>query len=165
MNQSNEYAFFDAGMFIGALNRGDPRFMEAYPMVEAARRGDLAACTSTGILSEVYAALTWVGAAPPHSPATAAQAIARIIEPPSNIRVLPDGLDAALLHLQLAKRHNLTARRIHAARRAATALHHQVRSIYTYDLGDWRDFIVDGIVIVGPPSTLARLPSPLARDL
>jgi predicted nucleic acid-binding protein len=30
---------FDAGMFIGALLRGDPRHIEARQLVEAARRG------------------------------------------------------------------------------------------------------------------------------
>ena len=38
------------------------------PLVEAARRGVLSACATTGILSEVYAALTWRHAQPPHSP-------------------------------------------------------------------------------------------------
>lgn len=33
---------FDAGLFIGALLSGDPRHKEAYPLVEAARRGTLA---------------------------------------------------------------------------------------------------------------------------
>jgi len=46
---------FDAGLFIGALLRGDPRPAKAYPLVKAARRGELAACTTVGILSEVYA--------------------------------------------------------------------------------------------------------------
>jgi predicted nucleic acid-binding protein len=56
---------FDAGMFIGALLRDDLRYAEARPLVEAARRGDLAACTTTSTLSEVYAALTWIKAQPP----------------------------------------------------------------------------------------------------
>ncbi len=60
---------FDAGLFIGALLQGDLRHQEAHSIVETARQGKLAACTTTGILSEVYAALTWVNAKPPHSPA------------------------------------------------------------------------------------------------
>jgi predicted nucleic acid-binding protein len=36
-----EYALFDAGVFIGALLTGDSRHTEARPLVEAARRGDL----------------------------------------------------------------------------------------------------------------------------
>ena len=71
---------FDAGLFIGALLRGDPRHAEAYPLVEAARRGDLAACTTAGILSEVYAALTWTKAMPPHSPQRAAQVVRLLVE-------------------------------------------------------------------------------------
>jgi predicted nucleic acid-binding protein len=46
-----EYVLFDAGIFIGALLTGDPRHSEARPLVEAARRGDMPACTTTGILS------------------------------------------------------------------------------------------------------------------
>jgi predicted nucleic acid-binding protein len=153
-------AFFDAGMFIGALLRDDPRNPEAYSLVEAARRGDFAAFTSVGVLSETYAALTWAGSPHPHAPADAARVVAALIEPPSALRVLPDGLEAARLHLQLAGRHRLTARRIHDARHAATALHHGIGSVYTYDPDDWRDFFADGIVIVGPPSTLVRLALP-----
>jgi predicted nucleic acid-binding protein len=58
-----EYVLFDAGMFIGALLLGDSRHREARPLVEAARRGELLTRTTTGILSEVYAALTWQQAA------------------------------------------------------------------------------------------------------
>src|SRR5216117_4006696 len=60
------------------------------PLVEAARRGVLSACATTGILSEVYAALTWQHAQPPHSPEQAAQAVRLLVEPPSTIRVLPE---------------------------------------------------------------------------
>lgn len=47
-----EYVLFDAGVFIGALLAGDPRHGEARPLGEAARRGNLLACTTTGIPSE-----------------------------------------------------------------------------------------------------------------
>src|SRR6266540_3124218 len=87
----SEPALFDAGMFIAALLTGDPRHAEARPLVEAARRGMLSACTTTGILSEVYAALTWQHAQPPHSPEQAAQAVRLLVEPPSTIRVQPYG--------------------------------------------------------------------------
>ncbi len=40
----------DAGVFIGALLAGDPRHAEARGLVERARRGELHACTTTGIL-------------------------------------------------------------------------------------------------------------------
>lgn len=63
-----DLVFLDAGIFIGALCSGDPRHDEARKIVEAARRGELAACTSVGVLSEVYAALTWTGAQPPQTP-------------------------------------------------------------------------------------------------
>jgi predicted nucleic acid-binding protein len=79
------------------------------------------------------------------------------VEPPSAIEVLQDGFEVSLLHLQLAERHHLTARSIHDARHAATALHNNVTHVYTYDPADWHDFLADGIVIVGPPSTLAAL--------
>lgn len=65
---------FDAGVFIGALLTGDSRHAEARPLVEAARRGEMLACTTTGILSEVYAALTWQQAQPPHDPEQATEA-------------------------------------------------------------------------------------------
>ena len=64
----DEWVFFDAGVFIGALLQGDARYAEARPLVEAARRGELQACTTAGVLSEVYGALTWERATPPHSP-------------------------------------------------------------------------------------------------
>ena len=113
---------FDAGMFIGALLRGDPRHAEARPLVEAARRGDLVVCTTTSILSEVYAALTWIKAQPPHSPTEAATAVRSLVESPSEIAVLSDGLEASLKMLELSGKHGLTARRIHDARHAATAI-------------------------------------------
>lgn len=45
-----EYTLFDAGLLIGALLADDERNAEARPLVEAARRGELLACTTTGIL-------------------------------------------------------------------------------------------------------------------
>jgi predicted nucleic acid-binding protein len=62
------FVLIDAGVFIGALLNGDPRHIEARPLVEQARQGTLSACTTTGILSEVYGALTWEKAEPRHVP-------------------------------------------------------------------------------------------------
>ena len=153
----SDMVFLDAGLFIGAIMLGDQRESEAYPIVEAARKGDLRACTSVGVLSEVYAALTWMQAINRHSPQEAQKVIARVIEPPSAIVILSDGLEAGLLHLELAAKHSLTARRIHDARHAATALQNGITQVYTYDPLDWRDFVSDGIVLAGPTSTMARL--------
>ncbi len=153
----NEYILFDAGIFISAFLTGDARHTEARPLVEAARRGDLLACTTTGILSEVYAALTWQQAQPPHDPAQAAQAVRLLVDPPSMIRVLADGQDEASKMLELAAAHSLRARRVHDARHAAAALIAGVTSVYTYDVEDWRAFEVDGLSIAGPPSTLTPL--------
>jgi len=55
---TNDKILFDAGLFIGALLQEDPRHTEARPLVKAARKGEIPVCTTTGILSEVYAALT-----------------------------------------------------------------------------------------------------------
>jgi predicted nucleic acid-binding protein len=147
----------DAGVFIGALLREDARHEEARRIVDAAREGRLRGCLSVGILSEVYAALTWVGAQPPHSPEEAAQAARAIIEPPSGIRVLSDGLEAGLKTLELAAQCHLTARRTHDARHAATALTAGVHQVCTYDEGDWKVFQSAGIFVVAPSSVLALL--------
>ncbi len=153
----SDMVFLDAGLFIGAIMLGDPRESEAYPIVESARKGEIRACTTVGVLSEVYAALTWVQAIKRHSPQEAQKVITRVIEEPSAILILADGLEASLLHLELAAKHSLTARRIHDARHAATALQNGITHVYTYDPLDWRDFVSDGIVLAGPPSTMARL--------
>lgn len=152
-----EYVLFDAGVFIGALLMGDPRHAEARPLVEAARRGDMLACTTTGILSEVYAALTWQQALPPHEPAQAAEAVRLLVEPPSLIRILGDGEEVALQMLRLAAAHQLRARRVHDARHAAAAIIAGITSVFTYDADDWAVFAGDGLTIAGPASTLARL--------
>ncbi len=148
---------FDAGVFIGALLAGDPRHVEARSAVEAARRGEIMACTTPSILSEVYGALTWEKAKPRHDPAEAAEAVRLLIEPPSAIQVLEAGLDVALYALALAATHRLTARRVHDARHAAAALLAGVTSVYTYDADDWRTFEPDGLRIAGSVSTLAKL--------
>ena len=153
----SEYVLFDAGVFIGALLLGDPRHREARPLVEAARRGELLACTTTGILSEVYAALTWQQAAPPQDPAEAAQAVRLLIEPPSMILILGDGLEEARRMLDLAASHQLRARRVHDGRHAAAALVAGITSVFTYDADDWAIFEPEGLRITGPPSTLVRL--------
>lgn len=141
---------FDAGMFIGALLVGDPRHAQARPLVEAARQGTLSACTTIGILSEVYAALTWIHAIPPHSPEAAANAVRLLIEPPSAIRVIHSNDQSVEVLLELVIKHQLTARRVHDARHAATALAAGITQVYTYDVNDWQLFSNDGIYIVGP---------------
>jgi predicted nucleic acid-binding protein len=112
-----------------------------------------------GVLAEVYAALTWVGAQPPHSPEVAASAVRLLAASPSHLLMLETGLAAGLRMLDLAERYRLTARRIHDARHAATALLAGVWHVYTYDPDDWRVFAPDGIVIAGPPSVLLVLGS------
>ncbi|MGB9724527.1 MAG: type II toxin-antitoxin system VapC family toxin [Chloroflexia bacterium] len=152
--QAATCSLLDAGIFIGALLRGDPRHLEARALVESARYGDLPACTTIGILCEVYGALTWEGACPPHDPAVAAEAVRVPVEPPSAIHILKEGSEVIRLALELAATHHLTARRIHDARHAAAALLANVRSVYTYDLHDWQAFEGHGLIIAGPPSVL-----------
>jgi predicted nucleic acid-binding protein len=152
-----EYALLDAGVFIGALLTGDSQHTEARPLVEAARRGDILACTTTGILSEVYAALTWQQAQPPHDPKQAAEAVRLLVEPPSMIRILPDGQEVTIQMLELAASHQLRARRVHDARHAAAAIVAGVASVFTYDAEDWELFEGDGLSIAGIAATLARL--------
>lgn len=153
----DEYVLFDAGVFIGALLTGDARHAEARPLVEAARRGDMPACTTTGVLSEVYAALTWHQAQPPHDPEQAAEAVRLLVEPPSMIQILPDDRDVTLRMLELSAKHQLRARRVHDARHAAAALVAGITSVFTYDAEDWESFEGDGLSIAGPATTLARL--------
>jgi predicted nucleic acid-binding protein len=148
---------FDAGLLIGALLKGDPRHSEARPIVEAARRGEIEACTTPSILSEVYGALTWEKAQPCHLPEDAAVAVRLLVEAPSAIAVLEIGLSVAVLAVELAAAHGLRARRIHDARHAAAAIVANVRLVYTYDVEDWRVFEANGLQIAGPESTLERL--------
>ena len=152
-----ETVLLDAGLLIGALLQGDPRHAEARPLVERARQGSVPACTTTGIVSEVYGALTWEHAVPRHTPVEAAAAVRLLIAPPSALLVLPDGLAVTLRMLVLPASHQLTARRIHDARHAATALVAGVTAVYTYDADDWQVFAANGLHIVGPPTTMARL--------
>ena len=156
-SMESDWILFDAGIFIGALLLGDPRHAEARPLVESARRGERSACTTAGILSEVYAALTWQQAQPPHTPDQAAQAVSLLVEPPSAIRVLDTNHAVALKTLELAALHQLRARRIHDARHAAAAILAGVSSVITYDAEDWRVFEIDGLTITGPSTTLARM--------
>jgi predicted nucleic acid-binding protein len=158
MNQ-NEYILFDAGIFIGSLLNGDPRHLESRPLVESARNGNISVCTTTGILSEVYGALTWIKAQPTHSPKEAGLAVRLLVEPPSQIKVLSDGLEATLKMLELAEKNSLTARRIHDARHAATAIQSGITKIYTYDIDDWKIYRQYGLLICGPPSVLIKLTS------
>ena len=56
-SEPQDLVLLDAGLFIGTLLAGDPRHNEARPVVEAARRGEIQACTTPSILSEVYGAV------------------------------------------------------------------------------------------------------------
>ena len=105
MMTESDQILLDAGVFIGGLLKGDPRHEEARPLVEAARSGALNACTTTSILSEVYAALTWVRAQPQHLPSEAAEAVRLLIEPPSAIQILSDGLETSLRMLEWSERY------------------------------------------------------------
>jgi predicted nucleic acid-binding protein len=154
--QARQCALLDAGVFIGALLKEDPRHQEARLLVEQARRGELVACTTAGILSEVYGALTWEKAQPRHPPVQAASAVRLLVEPPSAIDVLEENLAVILRALELAANHNLTARRVHDARHAAAALTAGIQEVYSYDVDDWRLFEADGLKLVGPESVLAR---------
>lgn len=156
-NQPPRRVLIDAGVFIGALLRGDPRHAEARPLVERARQGEFASCTTAGILSEVYGALTWEKAEPRHDPVEAARAVRLLIEPPSAIVVLGENLEVALKTVELAAKHRLTARRVHDARHAAAALTAGSVSVYTYDPDDWQVFVSEDLHIVGPPTTVTQL--------
>jgi len=153
------YIFFDAGLFIAGLLSGDQRHAEARPLVEQARRGELLACTTPGVLSEVYGALTWEGAHPPQTPVIAARAVQLLVAPPSAIRVLTEDQATITRALNLASRYSLTARRVHDARHAAAALIADAKEIFTYDLNEWKIFTPEGLRIAGPPSTINRLKS------
>lgn len=59
--------------------------------------------------------------------------------------------------LTLAAKHQLTARRVHDAQHAATALVAGITLVYTYDVADWQVFEAAGLHIVGPPTTVARI--------
>jgi predicted nucleic acid-binding protein len=155
----SNYILFDAGMFIGALLHRDTRHPEARPLVEAARMGTFKVCTTNGILSEVYAALTWVGAQPQHTPEKAAHAVRLLIEPPSAIYLLPDNREISLKMLELAEKYHLTARRVHDARHAAMAIVSGVRYVYTSDVDDWNVFSPEGLTITGPNSILQEISS------
>lgn len=144
----------DAGLFIGALLKNDPRHAWAVKVVNGARLGHFSGVTTIGILSETYAALTWEGAVPPHAPDVAAQAVLAIVEAPSQIRLLGETADVLPRMLAIAKAQDLRARRVHDARHAATALVHGVCRVATYDQGDWSKFASHGIVLVNP-ETLA----------
>jgi predicted nucleic acid-binding protein len=109
-----EKVFLDAGILIGAVTSNDPRHQESRLIVEAARSGEIPACTSVGVTD----------------------------------------YEAGILMLDMAGRYNLTARRVHDARHAATALFAGVRRVYTYDVDDWRVFSPDGIIVTGPESIL-----------
>ncbi|MBC8183081.1 type II toxin-antitoxin system VapC family toxin [candidate division KSB1 bacterium] len=156
MNRDKQI-LLDAGLFIGALLKGDARHQEARTIIEAARQGELTTCTTTSILSEVYAALTWINAQPPHSPSDAANAVRLLIELPSAIDILSDGFDVSLKMLELSEKYNLTARKVHDARHAATAIINDIELIYTYDITDWRLFEPEGLIIAGPPSVMVNI--------
>jgi predicted nucleic acid-binding protein len=147
----------DAGVFIGALLTGDPRHAEARPLIEQARQGALRACTTAGILSEVYGVLTWEKAEPCLDPVTAGEAVRLLVEPPSVVMVLNEGSAVGLRTLALAAKRQLTGRRIHDARHAAAALVAGITAVYTYDVDDWRISVDDGLRIVGPPSAMSQL--------
>jgi predicted nucleic acid-binding protein len=151
-----EHVLLDAGVFIGALLRGDPRHEEARSIVEGARHGMVLAATTPGILSEVYGALTWERARPRHPATEAADAVRLLVEPPSAIVVLVEDRAVLLQALALAVSHGLTARRVHDARHAAAALSAGITRVLTYDADDWKAFEQDGLLITGPESTLAR---------
>lgn len=144
-------------MFIGALLKDDPRHNEARPLVKQARLGKLSVCTTASILGEVYGALTWEKAEPPHTPMEAAEAVRLLIEPPSAIRIIEEGIETILQALDLAAQHKLTARRAHDARHARVALVAGTQKVYTYDIEDWQPFEQNGLKIAGPDSTMIRL--------
>lgn len=104
------------------------------------RSADRIAKRTVGILSEVYAALTWINANPPQAPEHAAIGVRLLIASPSAIRLRHTDWRAVDLMLDLAGKHRLTAHRVHDARHAATALAAGLTKVYTYDISDWQVF-------------------------
>jgi len=155
MGKVSERVFLDAGLFIGAFLEGDSRHEESRPIVEAVRAGQLPGCTSAGVLSEVYAGLTWQQACPRHEPEEAAHAVWLLVEAPSDLVVVDCGCEAVQAMLDLAVAHGLRARDIHDARHAAVAQTAGVSKVFTYDVKHWQRFIPDGLAVVGPPSALS----------
>ena len=145
--------------FSSERDQGDVRHDEARTLVERARRGELVSCTTASILSEVYGALTWEKAEPRHDPLEAASAVRSTGRIAVCYRSLERRSDCHPRALELAAMHRLTARRVHDARHAAAALSAGVAFVYTYDAGDWKVFETDGLSIVGPATTIARLSS------
>jgi predicted nucleic acid-binding protein len=93
----------------------------------------------------------------PQPPEKVAEAIRTLVEEPSTIKVLQTDLGVLWPMLDLAVENQLTARRIHDARHAATAIAANVREIFTYDVTDWLAFSSANIKISGPPSILKSL--------
>jgi predicted nucleic acid-binding protein len=117
----------DAGIFIGALLAGDPRPAEARPLVEQARQGTLLACSTAGILSEVYGGLTREKAEPRQDPAIAAEAVRLSIEPPSAVIVLLEDLEVGCAHPGVgrhASTHGKAHSRCPTCRRSPWGWHH-----------------------------------------
>ena len=83
-------------------------------------------------------------------------AVRLLVEPPSRIALLSEGLEVSLKMLEMASKYSVRARRIHDARHAATALMAGTKLVYTYDVEDWQVFIPDGIVISGPVSVVSQ---------
>jgi len=155
MGKVNERVFLDAGVFIGAFLSGDPRHAESRPIVESVRNGRLPGCTSAGVLSEVFAGLTWHKACPQREPDEAAHAVWLLVEPPSDLMIIDCGRDAVERMLDLATAHGLRARDVHDARHAAAALAAGIRKVLTYDVKHWGQFASDGLVVAGPPSVIS----------
>ena len=149
-----DMVFFDSNIFIYAEAREEEQHQEAKSLRDRALEGEIHACVSPQVLSEVFSSITYQGrkgAEQPLSPSKAAALLKKYYES-EDITLIYPGPQTIGLMLSFLEAHPVSGSRIHDLRIAATMLENGVTRIVTYDEHVFAH--LPGITVIDPSALM-----------
>lgn len=135
---SVEPSIIDANVLVYAIDADAPQYVASRALLDAARATPGTFCVTSQLLCEFYSIVTnRRRVSKPRSSAEAAEAIASMLD---FLRVLPVPASAVEGWLELLRRHPVTGGDVFDLQIVAAMLANDVKTIYTFNGGDFTAF-------------------------